>query len=216
MHKVTTASAPTSYDVAYRSYIAKVASDDAAEVLRKDLEYGASWKQRGGVGAFMSMVRKIDRLQAQVNTRTGWDIFAHMLRQPGPGGEGVRETISDLRRYLMLFEAEIRAMEASAAAVEGALIKSIVEIGVETAKAHLADLAEDGPRRMGTLWCPICKFGWTMLRPKGVHIMPTHTDLRSNRSDAPDCPASGHGAPVSAWNPDPDTSPIDTARTRDR
>ena len=69
--------------------------------------YGDSWKQRGGVGAFMMLARKWDRLEKQTK-KFKWDIFqaAHEDKRD----EGIIDDIRDLRRYLLLVEAEITRM----------------------------------------------------------------------------------------------------------
>lgn len=77
---------------------------DANELIRKDAEYGSSWKARGGIGAFMMLARKFDRLE-NISKLHGYDIFAAIKadrRKDGP-----LDDIADLRRYLMLVEAEV-------------------------------------------------------------------------------------------------------------
>lgn len=108
----------------YRDHLDAVADEDVVQVVLKDREYGASWKRRGGVGAFMMLARKWDRLDAALNPdRTqgdpreaplsgvvsapipAWDIFTAAVADTRP--EGVIDDIRDLRRYLLLVEAEI-------------------------------------------------------------------------------------------------------------
>ena len=84
-----------------------IASNDVEEVWKKDVEYGRSWKKRGGVGAFMMSVRKSDRIEEQVK-RFNWDIFEALLKDLRE--EGLIDDIRDLRRYLMLIEAEYMMM----------------------------------------------------------------------------------------------------------
>ena len=67
--------------------------------------YGDSWKQRGGVGAFMMLARKWDRLEKQAN-EFNYDVF--LAAAEDPREEGVLDDIRDLRRYLFLVEAEVR------------------------------------------------------------------------------------------------------------
>lgn len=64
-------------------------------------EYGDSWCRRGGIGAFMMVARKWDRLE-NVAKEVGWDIFAAAEKDCRP--EGVLDDIRDLRRYLILIE----------------------------------------------------------------------------------------------------------------
>lgn len=98
-----------------------VAANDVAETWRKDVEYERSWKKRGGVGAFMMLARKWDRLETQVRRdiplatdndgkkygAAPYDILAHIRADKRP--EGLLDDIRDLRRYLMLVEAELVA-----------------------------------------------------------------------------------------------------------
>lgn len=96
------------HELRYRAFVKQIADADAAEVLKKDEEYGSSWKRRGGVGAYFTMIRKVDRLNQQVPGKKGYDIFAHLIdasRQDG-NSESLLDTIRDLRRYLILIEAE--------------------------------------------------------------------------------------------------------------
>jgi len=66
--------------------------------------YGNSWKQRGGVGAFMMLARKWDRIENQTQ-REKYDIFQTIRIDNRE--EGVIDDIRDLRRYLLLVEAEM-------------------------------------------------------------------------------------------------------------
>jgi len=101
-----------------------VAAGDVAGLRKAEESYGDSWKKRGGVGAFMMLARKWDRIEKQVkeeeaagsddDTQQGtavvmWDILAHI--QADPREEGLIDDIRDLRRYLMLVEAEVRARQ---------------------------------------------------------------------------------------------------------
>lgn len=89
-----------------------VAATDVEEIWPKDVSYGRSWKKRGGVGAFMMLARKIDRLETLV-ARHGYDVFEAVV-QDGPESEQGKDgtviaEIRDLRRYLLLVEAELVA-----------------------------------------------------------------------------------------------------------
>lgn len=72
-----------------------------AELVAKDSEYGGSWKKRGGVGAYMMLARKWDRLENHVQ-KHGWNIFAAYDADDRP--EGILDDIRDLKAYLMLVE----------------------------------------------------------------------------------------------------------------
>lgn len=97
-----------------------IAQEDAAGLKKAFQEYGPSWKQRGGVGAFMMLARNWDRINRKLEPAptedpvglsrlgyTPWDIFAAYAADPAP--EGMADHVRDLRRYLMLVEAEMRA-----------------------------------------------------------------------------------------------------------
>ena len=87
----------------YIDFIDDIVSDDTSEIRRKDLEYGGSWLKRGGIGAYMMACRKFDRLEAQLS-KTGYDIFA--AAENDKRQEGIIDDVRDLRRYLLLIEAE--------------------------------------------------------------------------------------------------------------
>lgn len=95
-------------DTRYRELIPVIAQEDVQRVLQKDREYGASWKRRGGVGAYMTMVRKIDRLETMV-AKYGWNVFE--AAKSSDTSESLMDTIADLRCYLDLIEAEIRIQQ---------------------------------------------------------------------------------------------------------
>jgi hypothetical protein len=90
----------------YIDCLQEVANDDVTELRRKDAEYGGSWKKRGGVGAYMMACRKMDRLEEQLK-KVSYDIFAAI--EGDTRAEGVLDDVRDLRRYLMLIEAEMIA-----------------------------------------------------------------------------------------------------------
>ncbi len=74
-----------------------IAIADARELMIKDREYDSSWRKRGGVGAFMMMARKWDRIE---NLVVDYDIFVAWEVNRG----NIQDDIGDLRRYLMLLE----------------------------------------------------------------------------------------------------------------
>ena len=77
-------------------------------VIEKDKTYKGSWKQRGGVGAFMMLARKWDRIQNMVEEYARQYDILHRgeqeLVQNKP--EGVIEDMQDLVGYLLLVLAE--------------------------------------------------------------------------------------------------------------
>jgi hypothetical protein len=85
--------------------IVGLANQDVEGLHNSEQSYGDSWKQRGGIGAFMMLARKWDRLEKQV-TEYNYDVFEAALGDMRE--EGILDDISDLRRYLFLVEAEVR------------------------------------------------------------------------------------------------------------
>ncbi len=97
----------------YSATINKVlglANEDVEGLHISEQSYGNSWKQRGGVGAFMMLARKWDRLEKQV-ADWNYDVFQTAFEDSRE--EGVIDDIRDLRRYLFLVEAEIRMQQTS-------------------------------------------------------------------------------------------------------
>lgn len=99
-------------------YLQRIANHDVEVLYVKEASYHGSWKKRGGIGAFMMLARKWDRIEAQVgrlqvqpNDPTlgppQFDIFAHA--EADRRDEGLIDDIRDLRRYLLLVEAELEA-----------------------------------------------------------------------------------------------------------
>lgn len=114
------------------NYLETVAGSDVENIRTKEGTYMGSWKRRGGVGAFMMMARKWDRLESILSGTWSYDIFKAIQSQVemeisrnrammpagyeyepsaaiiGTDGTTLAE-VRDLRRYLMLVEAEIMA-----------------------------------------------------------------------------------------------------------
>lgn len=82
--------------------IKQLSAKDAPALEEKGRAYGASWRKRGGVGAFMVLARKWDRIE-NICQGAGYDIF--MVCQHDVGG--ILDDIQDLRRYLLLVEAHV-------------------------------------------------------------------------------------------------------------
>lgn len=95
----------------YHKFLKQVQEADLEEVISKDISYGASWKKRGGVGAFMMLARKWDRLEELLSGKYGhdykYDIFAATIHNMSGADGTVLAEIRDLRRYLLLVEAEV-------------------------------------------------------------------------------------------------------------
>lgn len=83
----------------------QLSKQDVLGLHKAERSYGDSWKQRGGVGAFMMLARKWDRIENQVKDFK-WDVFEAV--QDDAREEGILDDIKDLRRYLFLVEAEMR------------------------------------------------------------------------------------------------------------
>lgn len=71
--------------------------------IKKDASYGSSWKKRGGPGAFLTAVRKFDRLEAQVE-KVGYDVFDVSVAPED--GESIDETLKDAINYCLLILVE--------------------------------------------------------------------------------------------------------------
>lgn len=99
-------------DVTFKAKLTRAALKDVEVLEKKDAEYGGSWKKRGGTGAYMMACRKFDRIEERVSKSfptappvSSYDIFGHIVADQRP--EGLMDDIRDLRRYLLLIEAEM-------------------------------------------------------------------------------------------------------------
>lgn len=81
-----------------------IANNDVKVLREKGATYGDSWKQRGGVGAFMMLARKWDRIENQAKSNM-YDIFTAIHNSTST--DGLLDDIRDLRCYLLLVEEEI-------------------------------------------------------------------------------------------------------------
>jgi hypothetical protein len=101
----------------YLDWLASISRGDVSEILQKQKAYGSSWKRRGGVAVFMMLARKWDRIEQRVALRVPPaagspganpnNIFEHIAADRRT--EGILDDVRDLRRYLMLVEAEMAA-----------------------------------------------------------------------------------------------------------
>ena len=82
-----------------------ISAEDWTSLDRAEEDYGDSWRKRGGIGAFMMLARKWDRIEKQVYDYT-YDIF--LALEEDQRDEGLMDDIKDLRRYLLLVEAHMR------------------------------------------------------------------------------------------------------------
>lgn len=84
--------------------VRNLAHNDANALAKAEQSYGDSWKKRGGVGAFMMLARKWDRIENQV-TEDKFNVFDTIAANPSK--TGIIDDIRDLRRYLLLVESEM-------------------------------------------------------------------------------------------------------------
>jgi hypothetical protein len=107
--------APRSSD--YLRYLTPVANSDVRGLINAEKSYGISWKLRGGVDTYHMLRRKwvrVEKCTSEAVSPQGsspgaspYDVFEHIAANPQPNG--ILDDIRDLRRYLMLCEAEICA-----------------------------------------------------------------------------------------------------------
>jgi hypothetical protein len=90
----------------FRNNLKKVAERDVTALEESRKLYGDSWKKRGGVGAFFTIVRKIDRFENLCKAKN-YDLFEALSSDQS--AEGAFNTLVDLRRYLLLVEEEMNA-----------------------------------------------------------------------------------------------------------
>lgn len=86
-----------------------IAEEDAAGLKKAAESYGNSWKTRGGVGAFMMLARKFDRMEVRVEVGLAENEGTSFIQLiiDDTRGEGLIDDVRDLRRYLVLVEAEV-------------------------------------------------------------------------------------------------------------
>lgn len=96
-----------SYKPTNFNHLENLASSDVKVLKSKGMSYGDSWRARGGVGAFMMLARKWDRIENQAKLAS-YDIFSACYKT-AEEPEGLLDDIADLRRYLLLVEEHVRA-----------------------------------------------------------------------------------------------------------
>jgi hypothetical protein len=101
----------------YLHFLRPITESDIASLREAERSYGNSWKLRGGVDTFHMLRRKWERIEARVaadaSTAGGsspYDIFEHIAADRRT--DGFIDDVRDLRRYLMLVEAEMIARKA--------------------------------------------------------------------------------------------------------
>lgn len=90
----------------HMKYLSTISDEDVRFLHEREQTYQGSWKKRGGVGAFMMLARKWDRIENMLNN---YDIFKAIADNPSGDDSTVLAEIRDLRRYLLLVEAEMVA-----------------------------------------------------------------------------------------------------------
>ena len=123
----------------------QIAREDVSVLEEKGKTYGDSWKRRGGVGAFMMLARKWDRLE-NVCRVFHWDVFDAVASDGEADAEGVLDDIADLRRYLLLVESEARTqmMDPFTAGAVRAMAKSDAEEVKQAMREHAASIRSQG------------------------------------------------------------------------
>ena len=90
----------------------RIAESDVSALVEAHRSYGESWKKRGGVGAYMMLARKWDRIENQMQQcEPQFDILNELCLDMASGKkDGILDDVRDLRRYLELCEAEAQRM----------------------------------------------------------------------------------------------------------
>lgn len=100
------------YRLEVRMGVIDVAHGDAETLRRKDKDYGGSWKKRGGVGAFMMLARKWDRIENQLSKRSPDELQCPLwlLVRGDDRPDGLLDDVRDLRNYLLLVYTECSSL----------------------------------------------------------------------------------------------------------
>lgn len=98
MPEPTTPPTPDRYDFTRR--LRDVTDTLIEQLVRARESYGESWNRRGGTGAYMVAMRKVDRLET-VMPQYGYDLFRALREDQRP--EGIADDIFDLAAYLLLW-----------------------------------------------------------------------------------------------------------------
>jgi hypothetical protein len=140
----------------YLDYLRAVADSDISGLKTSEKSYGNSWKLRGGVDTFHMLKRKWERVEKRVSTdiaasataagASPYDIFEHLSADRG--ADGFIDDLRDLRRYLMLVEAEMTARRESGLADSD---RSYLDHFEPIARADIATI-EDKEKSYGNSW----------------------------------------------------------------
>lgn len=92
----------------HMKHIREIVEADCEMLVLKEATYHGSWKKRGGVGAFMMMARKWDRIENMIKEH-GLDIFEAIGNNMDGDDGTILAEIIDLRCYLLLIHAEMES-----------------------------------------------------------------------------------------------------------
>lgn len=81
----------------YLQELPHIVRDIVLTLYGKETNYQGSWKKRGGVGAFMMLARKWDRIEA-ISSAEKYDILKALEEEIGD----VSDDVEDLIAYLLL------------------------------------------------------------------------------------------------------------------
>lgn len=143
----------TDHNMNHLAHLEAVAAADVAFVRMREETYRGSWKKRGGTAAFHMLARKWDRLENISSLCVDgyppgyhvgeYDIFGHIAAQPGGEDGSALAEVRDLRRYLLLVEAEMVArgvvvLENRPVVIEKNIFHNCGEPGREDSNRHAA------------------------------------------------------------------------------
>lgn len=144
----------------YIQSLRAVANGDVRGLRASEKSYGDSWKRRGGVDTFHMLTRKWDRLERRLATPSDaieadsaapYDIFERLAGERR--ASGIIDDVRDLRRYLVLIEAEVKARKANSSADSGRgfleYLNSVVESDIETIEEKEKSYGSSWKRRGG-------------------------------------------------------------------
>ena len=108
-------------------FVPDVAGNIIETLKQKDADYGGSWQSRGGIGAFMMMCRKWDRIEnmAKENPEK-YDIFDLLNKNTGD----VMDDVDDLIGYLLLIRGHHNMRQEIQRLVDSADHKSSIDNAV--------------------------------------------------------------------------------------
>jgi len=94
-------------EVVFANGLRNICGADTQQLISARKSYGESWCKRGGVGAYMNLARKWDRLDKAAQDN-GYNIFDAIVSDSR--AEGTIDDLRDLRHYLLLVEEKLMTM----------------------------------------------------------------------------------------------------------